>query len=149
MMIFMHFTFQILLLAIGFGVGYGLLILSNNQEGYMKTIGRALGGVLIIMAMVLALFSCYYSMKIGNRGYMQSGCPAQRLMEQHGSPMMDNEDSKSDEGFETKEEQEMNDVQDKQERLNSRNRNMIEETGEDDVQKTKNVPVARDIDDHE
>jgi hypothetical protein len=80
MMIIMQFAFQVILLAVGFGVGYWLIITSYSQQGTLKTLGQALGGVLIIMALILELFSAYYSMKISNRGYMQGGCPMNRTM---------------------------------------------------------------------
>lgn len=80
MMMIMQFTFQIILLAIGFGVGYWLIITANNQQGTIKTFGQALGGVLIVMAIILEIFSAYYSMKISNRGYMQGGCPMNSAM---------------------------------------------------------------------
>lgn len=79
-MIIMQFFFQIILLAIGFGVGYWLIITANTQQGTIKTFGQALGGVLIIMALILEIFSAYYSMKISNRGYMQGGCPMNKTM---------------------------------------------------------------------
>lgn len=78
MMIIVQFTFQIILLAVGFGVGYWLLTAATEQEGTIKTIGQTLGGILIVMALILAIFSSYYSMKIYNRGFMQGGCPLHR-----------------------------------------------------------------------
>lgn len=80
MMIIMQFAFQIVLLAVGFGVGYWLIITANAQQGAIKTFGQALGGVLIVMAIILEIFSAYYSMKISNRGYMQGGCPMNKTM---------------------------------------------------------------------
>ena len=80
MMIIMQFAFQIILLAVGFGVGYWLIIIANNQQGTLKIFGQALGGVLIVMAVILEMFSAYYAMKISNRGYMQGGCPMNRTM---------------------------------------------------------------------
>lgn len=80
MMIIMQFAFQIILLAVGFGVGYWLIITANTQQDTIKTFGQALGGVLILMALILEIFSAYYSMKISNRGYMQGGCPMNRTM---------------------------------------------------------------------
>lgn len=53
MMIIMQFAFQIILLAVGFGVGYWLIITANKQQDTMKTFGQALGGVLIVMALIL------------------------------------------------------------------------------------------------
>lgn len=95
MLIFMHFTFQIILLGIGFGVGYWLLITANTQEDNLKILGRTLGGILIVMAIILAIFSCYYSMKIGNRSYMQSGCPVKGMMQRQ---MQDSDDELDQKG---------------------------------------------------
>lgn len=81
-MMIMQFAFQIILLAVGFGVGYWLILTANAQQGAIRTFGQALGGVLIIMALVLELFSAYYSMKISNQGYMQGGCPHNKMMNQ-------------------------------------------------------------------
>jgi len=97
MMIIMQFTFQIILLAIGFGVGYWLLITANTQQGSLKTVGQSLGGILVVMAMFLAILSCYYSMKIANKGYMQGGCPVQNMMQQQENPAMENEVDENDE----------------------------------------------------
>lgn len=80
MMIIMQFAFQIILLAVGFGVGYWLIITANSQQGTIKTFGQALGGILIVMALILEIFSAYYSMKMSNRGFMQGGCPMNRAM---------------------------------------------------------------------
>lgn len=97
MMIIMQFTFQIILLAIGFGVGYWLLITANTQQGNLRNVGQALGGILVVMAMFLAILSCYYSMKIANKGYMQSGCSVQNMTQQE-SPTVDNEDENNESG---------------------------------------------------
>lgn len=82
MMIIMQFAFQIILLALGFGVGYWLIITANNQQGAIKTFGQVLGGVLIVTALILGVVSLYYSIKISNRGYMQGGCPLNKTVNQ-------------------------------------------------------------------
>lgn len=94
MMIIMQFVFQIILLAVGFGVGYWLIITANARQGTIKTFGQVLGGILIVMALILEIFSAYYSMKISNRGYMQGGCPLNKTM----NPMRDQDriDNNSD-----------------------------------------------------
>lgn len=94
MMIIMQFTLQIILLAVGFGVGYWLIITANAQQGAIKTFGQALGGVLIVMTLILEIFSAYCSMKISNRGYMQGGCPLNRMM----NPMTNQFNNKDTEG---------------------------------------------------
>lgn len=95
MMIFMHFTFQILLLGIGFGVGYWLLITANTQEDNLKIVGKTLGWILIAMAIILAIFSSYYSMKIGDESYMQGGYSVQGIMKQQ---MQNHDDEQEQEG---------------------------------------------------
>jgi len=129
----MQFTFQIILLGIGFGVGYWLLITANGQQGTMKTIGQALGGILIVMAMILAIFSCYYSMKIANKGYMQGGCPVQRMIQQQEAPDID--DSSTENPNVEKNEATM--------------MNQNEEQGQEDTSDGEGQPIKSNIKDHE
>ncbi len=129
----MQFAFQIILLAVGFGIGYLLLITANKHEAHLKTIGETLGWILIAMAIILAIFSCYYSMKITNRDYMQGGCPVQ--MQQQG-PMMNNGTSGENEDLQRNGTRPMV------------NQDETEETQED-VSGNKNVPIKRNIQDHE
>lgn len=138
MMIIMQFTFQIILLAVGFGVGYWLIITAASQQGTTKAIGQSLGGILIVMAMFLAILSCYYSMKIANKGYMQGGCPIQRMMQKQEQPMMDNE--------ENGEKVESEDYQKNRNRP-VLNQNDQEETQED-LSETENKPIKSNIKDH-
>lgn len=136
MMIIMQFTFQIILLGIGFGVGYWLLITANNQQGIMRTIGQALGGILIVMAMILAIFSCYYSMKISNRGYMEGGCPMNSTM----NPMVKQSQNNENEEINSRSKLEQN-----------TNTQMInpQENDEETPQKDENRPIKRNIKDHD
>lgn len=85
MLLVVHFAFQVILLGIGFGVGYWLLITANQHEGALKRIGQALGSILIGIALFFAIFGCCYSMWIANRMFINSGCPVQRFMEQEES----------------------------------------------------------------
>lgn len=80
MLLIVHLTFQIIIVGIGFGIGYWLLITSKEQERAFELIGQALGAILIVLALFLAIFGSYYSMAIVNRIYMQTGCPIQRFM---------------------------------------------------------------------
>jgi len=82
MMMSMHYSAQIILLAVGFGVGYWILIIADSQAGRLKSLGNFLGMLLIAVSIIFAMFSCYYSLKIGNRDYMQSGCPRERMQKQ-------------------------------------------------------------------
>lgn len=134
MMIIMQFTFQIILLAIGFGVGYWLILNANQQEGSIKTIGQTLGGILIVMAMILAIFSCYYSMKIANKGYMQGGCPMMQQLQE--KPMMNNENAQEAETLDENETAPM---------LNQDENGETQEV----TSEGENQPVKRNIKDHE
>lgn len=135
MMVIMQFAFQIILLAVGFGVGYGLIIIANNQQGTMKTVGQALGGVLIVMALVLEIFSAYYSMKISNRGYMQGGCPMNRTM--NPARTQDDIDNNSD-------------VRERSELELDTNTHMInpQESEEEAALEGKGRPIKSDVNDH-
>ena len=136
----MQFTSQIITLAIGFGVGYALLIISNSQEEPLKNVGKYLGLILIVMSIILALFSCYYSMKIGNRDYMQSGCPVQRMMQQQSGPAANTQTGVNGQAGE--------DVQDN----NDNNSNIKPNTDTEnssDLPDNENVPASRTKDDHE
>lgn len=67
MMIFIHL---IILLTIGFGVGYWILINANKHEGRLKTIGESLGFTLIALVILSAVFGSFSSMKINDSDYM-------------------------------------------------------------------------------
>lgn len=66
-MIFIHL---IILLTIGFGVGYWLLITASKHEGRLKTIGESLGFTLVALVVLSAIFGFFYSMKIDDSDYM-------------------------------------------------------------------------------
>lgn len=71
----MLFTFQIILLVIGFGVGYLLLIKANTQESHLKTTGETLGWVLIASTIFLAICNFFYSITILNNYAGKQYCP--------------------------------------------------------------------------
>ena len=132
MMIIMQFVLQIILLAVGFGAGYWLIIAANSQEGTIKTFGQALGGVLIIMAMILEIFSAYYSMKISNSGYMEGGCPMNKTM----SPINGN----------------IGDIKDRSESEQDKNIQSVnprEGEEQEASEESKNIPIKSNIKDHE
>lgn len=58
------FTFQIILLTLGFGVGYLLLLRAQTQEPNLKSIGEALGWTLIVATVILEICSFPYSLAI-------------------------------------------------------------------------------------
>lgn len=69
MMIYLHL---IILLTIGFGIGYWILITANKHEGRLKTIGESLGFVLIFLVILSAVFGFFLSLKINDSDYMPS-----------------------------------------------------------------------------
>lgn len=100
MMIFIHL---IILLTLGFGVGYWILITANKHEGRLKTIGESLGFALIALVILYAVLGFFYSMKIDDSDYMPSMRKEsmQKLYRKQNDniqnneprPMMDNEKS--------------------------------------------------------
>lgn len=91
MILFSYFTFQIILLAVGLGVGYFILITSTKYEGRFKTTGEALGWFLIAAAIIFSLFSMFYSVKLASFDYMPRACPVHRIMDQEENPSMNHE----------------------------------------------------------
>lgn len=71
----MLFTFQIILLVIGLGVGYLILVKANTHEGNLKTIGEALGWTLIALTIFLAICNFFYSITILNNYTQNKYCP--------------------------------------------------------------------------
>lgn len=69
MMIYIHL---IILLTIGFGVGYWILITANTHEGRLRTIGESLGFTLIALVILSAVFGFFSSMEIDDSDYMPS-----------------------------------------------------------------------------
>lgn len=97
MMIFLHL---VILLTIGFGVGYWLLITANKHEGRLKTIGESLGYVLLVLVILSSIFGFFASMKIDDSDYMPSMRQGdmQKLYREENennetNPMMNNESS--------------------------------------------------------
>lgn len=107
MMILIHL---IILLVIGFGVGYWLLITANKHEGRLKTIGESLGFVLIALVILYSILGFFYSINIKDTDYMQ-GVGQQKtqmsdkeeneenenIQKDEKSPIMDNEKSEENE----------------------------------------------------
>jgi len=97
MMIFIHLM---ILLTIGFGVSYWLLITSSKYDGRLKTIGESLGFVLIALVTLTTAFGFFSSTKINDSDYMPNMKQQnmQKLYreenENNGTrPMMNNESS--------------------------------------------------------
>lgn len=104
MMIFIHL---IILLTIGFGVGYWILITSNRHEGRLKNIGESLGFTLIALVLLSVVFGFFYSMKIDDSDYMPNMRPKdmqklyreenENLQNNETRPMMNNESGEENE----------------------------------------------------
>ena len=94
MMIFVHL---LILLTIGFGVGYWLLITASKYEGRLKTIGESLGFALIALVIASAVLGFLYSINIKDSDYMPGVGQQKTQMlnneENEKNPMMDNEKS--------------------------------------------------------
>ena len=126
MMIFINL---IILLTIGFGVGYWLLITANTHEGRLKTIGEYLGFALIALVILSAVFGFFSSMNIKDSDYMPS-------VGQQKTQMLNNEE---------------NDNLQNNEARPMMNNERSEDNGEtqDASQENENGPVKNNIKDHE
>lgn len=62
----MLFTFQIVLLAVGFFVGYWFLITASEQENHLKITGKILGWVMILLTIFLSICNFLYSLMLIN-----------------------------------------------------------------------------------
>lgn len=60
------FTLQIILLVLGLGVGYLILIKAKTQENDLKNIGKTIGWALIVATIILEILSLAYSIVIIN-----------------------------------------------------------------------------------
>lgn len=67
MMMIIHLM---ILLTIGFGVSYWLLITASKYEGRIKTIGEALGFTLIALVIFSSILGFLSSMRIDDSDYM-------------------------------------------------------------------------------
>lgn len=85
MLISMLFASQIIILVIGLGVGYWLLITSNGYEGRLKMIGETLAWILIVVTILLAAFNFSYSLSLASNYRMQQYCPVNNLQQQGSS----------------------------------------------------------------
>lgn len=87
MIISMLFASQIILLVIGFGIGYWLLITANEREGYLRVTGETLGWILIVATAILALANFTYAVTVANGLHRQEYCPINRPTQQQGIPV--------------------------------------------------------------
>lgn len=71
MIILMILIHLIILLAVGFGVGYWLLVEATKQEENLKLFGTTLGWILITMTFAITLLGAYYSIKMVKANYIQ------------------------------------------------------------------------------
>lgn len=96
-MLILHFTSQIILLGVGFGVGYWLLITAKTHEDRLKPIGETLGLVLIGLSILLAIFNFFYSMKIVSLDFKPQYYPINKQTESPTSPTIYSEEYEPDE----------------------------------------------------
>lgn len=122
MMIFIHL---IILLTIGFGVGYWLLITANKHEGRLKTIGESLGFVLIVLVILYSILGFFYSINIKDTDYMPG-------MGQQKTQMLDNEQNEENENIQNDEKNQMIDDE-----KNEGNEEMQEGSKEEESKPTK------------
>lgn len=59
-----------MLLAIGFGVGYWLLVTANKHEGNLKTVGEYLGVAIIALVILTTVLGFFYSIKVSDSDYL-------------------------------------------------------------------------------
>lgn len=129
-MIAMIFTSQIILLVIGFGAGYLLLITAKNHGDNLKQIGEALGWVLIAATIFLTVISFFYSVQMANNYNSNKYCPINKT-----TPAQPQTNSTINQ-----EEPEEQGVQEDQE---------VQDETQDLPPTTQNRPIKRDIKDHE
>jgi hypothetical protein len=91
MIILIHFIFQIVLLSIGFGVGYCLLVKASDRDGSLKIVGEVLGWILIAMSLFVLLLSSYYSIKIAKSNQLNLVPPVNQMMQQQKQQIMNQE----------------------------------------------------------
>lgn len=77
-----HFTFQLIPLAIGLGVGYLMLVKASKHEGLLEILGKFLGWILIVASLLIGLVSGYYSIKIIKTGHLPGYHHRQEMMKQ-------------------------------------------------------------------
>lgn len=94
------FTFQIILLAIGFGIGYLFLVKSKSQENNLKTTGEILGWILIAATVILEILNFSYSINIVSNSVQKIYLPIESTsttqpdyIHQQGVPGMTTEDT--------------------------------------------------------
>lgn len=102
-MIFMHIVFQIVLLALGFGTGYLLLLLASKESGSLRTVGQVLGWILILVSFFASLISSYSTVKMANTIYrFEEGFPMYAPRPDKGTPMIEQEEESTEEVDEAK-----------------------------------------------
>lgn len=127
-MISMLFTFQIILLVIGLGVGYLFLVKASTQDSRLKNIGEIIGWTLIAATIFLAICNFFYSITMLNNYTGTKSCPVsstsetqEQAIQEGNTPEVPQENSQ--------------DNQNLQDNENS--------------QDNQNKPIKRDIHDHE
>ena len=137
----MPFISVIIMLAIGFGVGYGLLVIANTKEGELKSVGKLLGWGLIAAAIIVAIPSFIYSFKMSSTRYMPSGCPMGRMMEHQRTQMINSPDEQGT--------PDANDSEDNVNLQDNEQRPMMNDEGGRTTQRSEDKPAKNNIKDHE
>lgn len=71
MLMLVYFILLIILLSVGFGVSYWLLIEADKQDDTLGIIGKVLGWILIVITLIVASVNIYYSAKMIKNFYVK------------------------------------------------------------------------------
>lgn len=125
MMILIHL---VMLLIIGFGVGYWILVTANKHEGRLKSLGEVLGTVLIAIVILYSMMGFFYSMKIKDTNFMPG-------IGQQKTQMSDKEDKEETQENEKIQNDEKNPIMDNEK--NEENEEMKEGSKEEESKPIK------------
>lgn len=89
MMILKHLIFQLIPLALSFGIAYWILTNANHQESMLRNVGRFLGWLLIVLAILAAIFGNYYAFTAKDHYYMHHRHHMGPMMDEDETPMME------------------------------------------------------------
>ena len=83
MMTLMYLNFVLIILAIGYGVGYWLLVTADRQDRkWMNILGTIFGWILISLSILISLLGLYFH--VNHKEEMTAGgCPMHQMMQKH------------------------------------------------------------------
>lgn len=92
MIIGLILVYMMLHLAIALAIGFWLLITAIKQEGWLKILGSVFGWIIISLAIISSIITCYSVIKYRNA--MTKPCPMYEMMRQGRmhQDMMDREE---------------------------------------------------------